>query len=192
MNKQIKDKGDQIERLTEDLKKEAKRKVELEKKIEEATGEQDNFRTHIDEHNKGFYELKKKKDSLQTERNDLCRKEMNLQQSLSALKEELSKADQTLRSMAGKPILNGRDSVRKVLQIFREKGGNLGQIADSYYGLVIENFKCEQSIYTAVEVTAGNRLFHHIVESDKVGTQILKEMNKHKLPGEVTFMPLNR
>ena len=33
---------------------------------------------------------------------------------------------------------------------------------------MIENFKCEQSIYTAVEVTAGNRLFHHIVESDKV------------------------
>ncbi len=59
--------------------------------------------------------------------------------------------------MAGKPILNGRDSVRKVLQIFRERGGQFAQIADSYYGLVIENFKCEQSIYTAVEVTAGNR-----------------------------------
>jgi structural maintenance of chromosome 3 (chondroitin sulfate proteoglycan 6) len=26
----------------------------------------------------------------------------------------------------------------------------------------------------------------------QVGTQILKEMNKQKLPGEVTFMPLNR
>ena len=36
------------------------------------------------------------------------------------------------------------------------------------------------------------RLFHHVVDSDKVGTQILKEMNKQKLPGEVTFMPLNR
>ena len=28
--------------------------------------------------------------------------------------------------------------------------------------------------------------------SFQVGTQILKEMNKQKLPGEVTFMPLNR
>merc|ERR1712141_577576 len=106
---------------------EASRKIELEKKIEEATGEQDNFRSHIDDHNKGFYELKKKKDSLQTERNDLCRKEMNLQQSLSSLKEELSKADQTLRSMAGKPILNGRDSVRKVLDMFKERGGQFKQ-----------------------------------------------------------------
>jgi structural maintenance of chromosome 3 (chondroitin sulfate proteoglycan 6) len=117
---------------------------------------------------------------------------MNLQQSFSALKEEQGRADQTLRSMAGKPILNGRDSVRKVLNIFKEKGGQMEQIANSYYGLVIENFECEQSIYTAVEVTAGNRLFHHIVESDRVGTQILKEMNRQKFPGEVTFMPLNR
>jgi structural maintenance of chromosome 3 (chondroitin sulfate proteoglycan 6) len=94
--------------------------------------------------------------------------------------------------MAGKPILNGRDSVRKVLDNFLQKGGQLADIANSYYGPVIENFSCDKTIYTAVEVTAGNRLFHHIVESDRVGTQILKEMNKLKLPGEVTFMPLNR
>jgi len=123
----------------------------------------------------------------------------------------LAKADQSLRSMAGKPILNGRDSVRRVLDYFKEKGGHLGEVADSYYGPVIENFDCEKQVrplvlltewkelkgfalqvYTAVEVTAGNRLFHHIVDSDKVGTQILKEMNRQKLPGEVTFMPLNR
>lgn len=192
LNKQIKDKTEQIDKLSDDLKKDSKKKFELEKKIDELTGEQDSHRTSIDDQNKGFYELKKRKDKLQTERNDLCRKEMNLQQSLSSLKEELAKADQTLRSMAGKPILNGRDSVRKVLEMFRDRGGQYKQIAESYYGLVIENFECEQSIYTAVEVTAGNRLFHHIVESDRVGTYILKEMNKQKLPGEVTFMPLNR
>jgi len=192
LNKQIRDKTEQIDRLGSDLEQNSKKKIELDSKIEEMGGEQDTHRTSIDDQNKGFYELKKRKDKLQGERNDLCRKEMNLQQSLSSLKEELSKADQTLRSMAGKPILNGRDSVRKVLEMFRERGGQFAQIADSYYGLVIENFECEQSIYTAVEVTAGNRLFHHIVESDRVGTHILKEMNKAKLPGEVTFMPLNR
>ena len=55
------------------------------------------LRTNIDDHNKGFYEQKKRKDMLQSERNELCRKEMNLQQSLAAMKEDLSKADQTLR-----------------------------------------------------------------------------------------------
>lgn len=55
------------------------------------------------------------------------------------------------------PILNGRDSVQKVLDTFRERGGHLGEIAEQYYGLLIENFECERSIYTAVEVTAGNK-----------------------------------
>ena len=91
-----------------------------------------------------------------------------------------------LRSLAGKPILNGRDSVRQVLESMRLKGGRLADVSNSYHGLVIENFDCDKSIYTAVEVTAGNRMFHHIVESDRVGTEILKIMNQEKLPGEVT------
>lgn len=36
------------------------------------------------------------------------------------------------------------------------------------------------------------RLFHHVVDSDRTGTAILQEMNRQHLPGEVTFMPLNR
>lgn len=36
------------------------------------------------------------------------------------------------------------------------------------------------------------RLFHHIVDTDRIGTKILDEINKAKLPGEVTFLPLNR
>lgn len=36
------------------------------------------------------------------------------------------------------------------------------------------------------------RLFYHIVENDRVGTRILEEINKLKLPGEVNFFPLNR
>lgn len=122
----------------------------------------------------------------------MWRKENNVQQNLSSLKEDLSKADQALRSMAGKPILNGRDSVRKVLDTFISHGGKETEIVKAYHGSVIENFNCDKNIYTAVEVTAGNRLFHHVVDSDKVGTQILKEMNRQKLAGEVTFMPLNR
>ena len=41
-------------------------------------------------------------------------------------------------------------------------------------------------------MTAGNRLFHHIVDSDGVGTVVLEEMNQSKLPGEATFLPLHR
>ncbi|KAF2893300.1 hypothetical protein ILUMI_12856 [Ignelater luminosus] len=192
LNKQLKDKREHRDRLTEDLKKDAAKQVELTKKIEEQTQEMERQRICIDEHNKQCYELKKNKDQYQTTRNELWRKENNVQQNLSSLKEDLAKADQALRSMAGKPILNGRDSVRKVLDTFTSRGGPDAEIVKAYHGPVIENFNCDKSIYTAVEVTAGNRLFHHVIDSDKVGTQILKEMNRQKLPGEVTFMPFNR
>lgn len=192
LNKAVKSKQEQIGRLSDEITRDAERLVTLGSKVEELSTDTENYRTSIDEHNKVFYEMKKRKDLLQSERNEHWRKENNLQQNVSSLKDELSRADQSLRSMAGKPILNGRDSVQKVLDTFRNKGGALGETANQYYGLLIENFECEKSIYTAVEVTAGNKLFHHIVNSDKIGTHILKEMNKQKLPGEVTFMPLNR
>lgn len=99
-----------------------------------------------------------------------------------------------------------------------KKGEEWTKIANEYYGLVIENFTYPESMHKAVDViiisinskqytplkysryiickisfqvTAGNRLFFHIVESDNVGKEISKEMEKMNLPGEVTFMPLN-
>lgn len=192
LNKQIKDKREHRDKLTEDLSQDGIKRTQLEAKIDQQTIEMDRQRTCIDELNKSFYDLKKQKDHFQNTRNDLCRREGNMHQNLASLKEDLAKADQSLRSMAGKPILNGRDSVRKVLDTFRSRGGASAEIAKVYYGLVIENFSCDNTIYTAVEVSAGNRLFNHIVQTDQVGTQILKEMNRQGLPGEVTFMPLNR
>lgn len=113
-------------------------------------------------------------------------------QNHNMLLEDKSKKDHMLRSMVGKTVMNGRDSVRKVLEIFIERGGAYKQIADGYYGMLIENFETSKEFFTAIEMTAGNKLFHHIVESDKIGTRILQEMNKMKLAGEVTFMPINR
>uniref|UniRef100_A0A4W6E101 Structural maintenance of chromosomes 3 n=1 Tax=Lates calcarifer TaxID=8187 RepID=A0A4W6E101_LATCA len=56
----------------------------------------------------------------------------------------------------------------------------------------MNNFECEPAFYTCVEVTAGTRLFYHIVETDEVSTKILMEFNKMNLPGEVTFLPLSK
>ncbi|XP_047471241.1 structural maintenance of chromosomes protein 3-like isoform X3 [Penaeus chinensis] len=186
------EKKDQIKRLDEEINRDGERNKELEKRLQDNKLESQKMWEQVRLTGESLCQREACLRSCYYTRSEHWRKENNLQQNVSTLKEELSRADQSLRSMAGKPILNGRDSVQKVLDTFRERGGHLGEIATQYYGLLIENFECERSIYTAVEVTAGNKLFHHIVESDKIGTQILKEMNKQKLPGEVTFMPLNR
>lgn len=192
LKKNIADKKQQITRLREDLQRDAKRRSELEKKIDELTKELDNNRSSIDNQNKTFYDMKKKKDTLQNERSELWRQENTIQQNLTLLNDDLAKKDHTLRSMVGKTLLNGRDSVKKVLQHFKEQGGNLAKIANGYYGMLIENLDCDKEFYTAIEMTAGNKLFHHVVERDDIGTKILQEMNRMRLPGEVTFMPLNR
>ncbi|XP_026675502.1 structural maintenance of chromosomes protein 3-like isoform X2 [Ceratina calcarata] len=189
--KQIKDKEEHEKRISEDMKRDAEELVVLENKIEEHMREMEQQRTSIDERMNQNYELTKAKDQWLVIRKEQYRQENVSQLNLSGLKEDLAKADQNLRSMAGKAIMNGRDSVRKVLDTLRQRE-DMAHKVRSYYGPVIENFSCEKSLYTAVEVIAGNRLFHHIVETDTFGTKILKEMNKQRLPGEVTFVPLNR
>ncbi|KAK3095501.1 hypothetical protein FSP39_015420 [Pinctada imbricata] len=191
LNRAIRDKEEQIRRLREDLTNESKRAEHLGTQIQDISGKIDQNKDIIEQNNKNFNEMKKQKDSLQNERNALWREENNLQQQLQTTREELSKKEQGLRSMIGKATLNGKDSVHKVLQSFRDQG-KFQDVVDGYHGTLIEVFDCEKTFFTCVEVTAGNRLFHHIVDSDRTGTKILTEMNRLRLPGEVTFMPLNR
>ena len=49
------------------------------------------------------------------------------------------------------------------------------------YFQVVDNFGCPEGLMRAVEQSAGGKLFHHVVESDKVAAGILKEVNRIKL-----------
>ena len=63
---------------------------------------------------------------------------------------------------------------QKVLQTFRDQNRHK-DVIEGYHGLLIENFEVDRTFFTAVEVTAGSRLFFHLVETDKVGTVLLKK-----------------
>lgn len=61
------------------------------------------------------------------------------------------------------------------------------------HGPLIELFKVtNEALQTAVDVTAGNSLFHVVVDNDDVASAILSKMNAAKAPGRVTFLPLSR
>lgn len=68
LSKQIKDKIHHQNRLLDDLKRDDAKQKELEKKIEEQSVEVEQMRGQIDEHNKQYYEFKKRKDFHQTAR----------------------------------------------------------------------------------------------------------------------------
>lgn len=58
--------------------------------------------------------------------------------------------------LAVQAILNGIDSINKVLEHFRRKGINQ-HVISGYHGIVMNNFECDPAFYTCVEVTAGTR-----------------------------------
>ncbi|KAG8431105.1 hypothetical protein GDO86_019414 [Hymenochirus boettgeri] len=169
LDQAINDKKRQIATINKDLEDTEANK---EKNLEQYTTSMSEAR--VEELDKKYYEVKNKKDELQSER-----------------KEDLEKKPQLLRAATGKAILNGIDSINKVLEHFRRKGINQ-HVINGYHGIVMNNFDTEPAFYTCVEVTAGNRLFYHIVDTDEVSTKILMEFNKMNYPGEVTFLPLNK
>lgn len=61
-----------------------------------------------------------------------------------------------------------------------------------YYGPLIDNFNLRNGAFkTAVEVAAGNNLFHVIVDTDTTAAMFIKELDRRKA-GRLTFLPLNR
>uniref|UniRef100_A0A1I8FBQ5 SMC hinge domain-containing protein n=1 Tax=Macrostomum lignano TaxID=282301 RepID=A0A1I8FBQ5_9PLAT len=66
------------------------------------------------------------------------------------------------------------------------------EVVKNYHGTLIELFDVDDTFYTCVEVTAGTRLFYHVVGHDRHVIQILKQIDKKKLPGDINFFPMNR
>lgn len=62
---------------------------------------------------------------------------------------------------------------------------------EGVYGTLAELFDVNDRYRTAVEVTAGQSLFHYVVDTDETATAVLEILQKEKA-GRVTFMPLNR
>ncbi|XP_043912265.1 structural maintenance of chromosomes protein 3 [Protopterus annectens] len=191
LDQAINDKKRQIATISKDLEESEANKEKNQEQYIKLDQDLNEVKTRVEELDKKYYEVKTKKDELQSERNYLWREENAEQQALAAKREELEKKQQLLRAATGKAILNGIDSINKVLEHFRRKGINQ-HVINGYHGIVMNNFECEPAFYTCVEVTAGNRLFYHIVGTDEVSTKILMEFNKMNLPGEVTFLPLNK
>ncbi|CAB1344476.1 unnamed protein product [Coregonus sp. 'balchen'] len=175
LDQAINDKKRQIAAIHKDLEDTETNKEKNLEQYSKLDQDLNEVKTRVEELDKKYYEVKNKKDELQSERNYLWREENAEQQALAAKREELEKKQQLLRAATGKAILNGIDSINKVLEHFRRKGINQ-HVINGYHGIVMNNFE----------------LFYHIVETDEVSTKILTEFNKMNLPGEVTFLPLSK
>ncbi|XP_021892678.1 LOW QUALITY PROTEIN: structural maintenance of chromosomes protein 3 [Carica papaya] len=136
----------------------------------------------ISQSREGFNRYKAERDKLQDERKSLWGKESELSAQIDKLKIEVEKAKKNLDNATPGDVRRGLNSIRRICAEFK---------IDGVFGPVIELLDCDEKFFTAVEVTAGNSLFHVVVENDEISTQIIRHLNSLK-GGRVTFIPLNR
>ena len=95
---------------------------------------------------------------------------------------ELSRAEQVMSHTMDQNTSRGVAAVRRIKRQY-----NL----DGVYGTLAELVEVDEKYRTAVEVAAGNSLFHYVVDNDETATKVLGILQKERA-GRVTFMPLNR
>lgn len=126
--------------------------------------------------------LKLQRDEMQETRKRLWKQEGELNIEVEKLKAEVVKAEKSMDLAAPGDIRRGLQSVRRIVRDHNITG---------VYGPLAELLECDEKFFTALEVTAGNSLFHVVVETDEISTRIIRYLTSEK-GGRVTFMPLNQ
>lgn len=101
---------------------------------------------------------------------------------IGTAQDELRRAEQELSHTMDQNTSRGLAAVRRIAR---------QQNLEGVYGTLAELLEVNERYRRAVEVTAGNSLFHYVVDNDDTATKIIEILQKQKA-GRITFMPLNR
>ncbi|KAI9873842.1 MAG: Structural maintenance of chromosomes protein 3, partial [Pleopsidium flavum] len=163
--------------------------AELEKEGKRLEAEVDDLRRKFDSRGDGKQDMDRQveiarveRDRLMDQRKELWREEAKLDSVISSAQKELDYAERMLSHTMDQNTSRGIAAVRRI-----KRQLNL----DGVYGTLAELIEVTERYRTAVEVTAGNSLFHYVVDTDETATKVLEILQRDKL-GRVTFMPLNR
>ncbi|KAI3723901.1 hypothetical protein L2E82_35663 [Cichorium intybus] len=108
--------------------------------------------------------------------------ENKLTAEIERLKAEVVRAKKNLAYATPRDIRRGISCVRRICKDYNISG---------VFGSIIELLECDEDLFTAVEVSAGNSLFHMVVETDEISTKVIRHLNAEE-GGRVTFIPLNQ
>ncbi|EXJ69237.1 structural maintenance-chromosome 3 (chondroitin sulfate proteoglycan 6) [Cladophialophora psammophila CBS 110553] len=122
-----------------------------------------------------------RKDALMDERRTLWRREAQLDSEYVVAQDDVRKAERNQSHTMDGNTSRGLDAVRRIKEQYKLEG---------CYGPLAELIDVPQH-HTAVEVVAGNSLFHYVVDSDDTASTIMSILNREHA-GRITFMPLNR
>lgn len=118
----------------------------------------------------------------QNARKDLQRKDNEVDNSLASCEEEVKKRDKQLEFSMPRDLQRGMAAVQRIVKEHNIEG---------VHGPLIELMETDERFHSAIEASAGNQLFHIVVDHDEIGSRVIEFLNKEK-GGRVTFLPLNR
>lgn len=95
---------------------------------------------------------------------------------------ELRHAEQELSHSMDQDTSRGLKALRNIQKEYH---------LDGIFGTLAELMEVSDPYQKAVEVTAGNSLFHCVVDNDDTASRVIEILQKRKL-GRLTFIPLNR
>eukprot|EP00051_Salpingoeca_urceolata_P020051 m.297760 g.297760 ORF g.297760 m.297760 type:complete len:1218 (-) comp19533_c0_seq1:144-3797(-) len=173
-------------KLTEELSKVQARLEEEEDEMAERVAAVDARQEKIAELNKSQSEHQERLRKANALRKELWRTEDELKKELSSVKSTTQQAEREILNTFSKRVAQGVTSVKRVAQ-------DLGLGPDQgFYGPLLDLIVPADKMMLATEAAAGNSLMFVVVKTDAIASKLLEEMNKRKLPGRVTFLPLNR
>lgn len=140
-------------------------------------------RQQIEQAQHGLEELRTRRDELMSSKREHQRRAFDLDTKAQNMRHELRRCEAQLEGTMSRTLSQGLAAVKRIVQE-RRLGAHV-------FGPVIENLDASPDVSTAVEVTAGNSLFHVIVDNDDTAAAVLEELGRLKI-GRVTIMPLNR
>jgi len=94
----------------------------------------------------------------------------------------VKKRDKQLEFSMPRDLQRGMAAVQRIVKEHNIEG---------VHGPLIELMQTDERFHSAIEASAGNQLFHIVVDHDDIASRVIEYLNKEK-GGRVTFLPLNR
>ena len=163
-----------VEKLRGDIERETQ-------EIEKASAAVEKHRNDIDVCNVELKNLQAARDVETNARKDAWRADAELEASVQNARSELAKKERQLSSSVPKSLSQGLAAVRRLVESKKVKG---------VYGPLIDLLEVDDPFMTAVEVSAGNSLFHIVVDNEATATHVLDLMKRDRIQARLTFMPL--
>jgi len=124
-----------------------------------------------------------RRNELQEQRKSSWRGLETFQEQSQETRQELERAKQQLNRALPRHIAQGLQAVEAIVAEHNVQG---------YYGTLIDNITLRADAFrSAIEVAAGNALFHVVVDTDTTAAFLINELDRRKA-GRLTFLPLNR